>query len=283
MIKYKVKAGNEYLQTFASKTESDMVLLFLHGGPGSGAWPLIMHEAMQKLCDKYRCVFYDQRGCGLSYYDLKQGISFEECMQDVVCVAKDIRERFPCKSLLLCAEDLSGFLALQTQHHNADVFDGMILMNPILLLTSEASDAFYRMLKHRALERGNNELKKFVTILEDQTPVQFFQNQHVNQWIHSDKNTSVPLRHIAAISSWLFDHPSEDALHDVTVPTLLMQGSEDVIAKEGYIIDALVRMKNPFLVYESFPYSGRKIYEDQPLQFLERIDKFLKEEFLWNS
>ena len=88
MKKYKMKSNAVDLQVYESRTiQDDVTLLFLHGGPGSGAWPLILQDAIQSLLKMYHCVFFDQRGCGLSLYDLHQGIDFHDMLQDIQTIA----------------------------------------------------------------------------------------------------------------------------------------------------------------------------------------------------
>ena len=45
---------------------SKPVLLYLHGGPGHSLIPFA-HVATSKLVDKFKVVYWDQRGTGLSY------------------------------------------------------------------------------------------------------------------------------------------------------------------------------------------------------------------------
>lgn len=279
MQKYQIQSGNVHLQIFASRTQSNEVLLFLHGGLGSGAWPLIMQKAIQQLAKEFHCVFFDQRGCGLSSYSLKEGITKEDMIEDIHNVVIDIKKQLHNERIILFGDSFGGYFALLCLEQYPELFDGMILCSPVLLLGSEDEYLLFKLIKEHYLKNGNRELQKLMEILKEESPEVFFTNTYVRQYVYSNKNNSQALCFIAAISNWLFQTPCIDALRKATIPTLILKGKEDLVSSEEHILNVLVQLQNPFLIYESFPECGHAIYEDQPEEFIDRVRRFLKEEF----
>lgn len=280
MNKYKIKSDDVYLQVFASRTPSDIAILFLHGGPGDGAWSLIMQQAMQKLSSMYRCIFFDQRGCGLSMYPLEKGIRYEDIMHDIEVCALDIHERYHPEKLLLFGDSEGGYFSLLCMECYPELFDGMILSSPLLLLGANEEQTMFEYIKQQYLDTKNLQIQKLMNILKDEPPQTFFANRHVHQMIFGKHNTSIQLQYVAAISAWLFDKPCAESLHQTTIPTLIMKGKDDAITSEQRILDTLIRLQNPFIVYETFPDCGHAIYVDQPDVFINRIHEFIEEEFV---
>lgn len=282
MKKYKIKSHEVELQLYESRIDDVCTLLFLHGGPGSGAWPMILHEAMQTLQQRHHCVFFDQRGCGLSRYDISKGINFHDMLEDVNRIAMDIKAKTN-KPLLLCGESFGGTLAMQCVDIFPDLFDGLILSSTVMISNREDALRIFTLLKKEYIKRTNDKARKIITILDALSPEEFFQHPQIQQLIFSCEPFSTCLQHLAAMSSWLFQISCEEILHRLTIPTLMMQGSKDCIAMEGNIIDILVRLKNPFILYESFPEIGHEISVDDPISFVERIERFLHDEFVCQS
>lgn len=80
-------------------TSSSTLLIFLHGGPGSGAQPLMSISAFQRLEEYYHCIYFDQRGCEHSHYDVKQGLTQEQLCRDVKHIIEDCKTMYPDKNM----------------------------------------------------------------------------------------------------------------------------------------------------------------------------------------
>lgn len=63
---YVINGVKQYVQ-FISENVEDPVLIYLHGGPGDAALPLVEHFN-KELAQKYTLVIWEQRGSGKSYY-----------------------------------------------------------------------------------------------------------------------------------------------------------------------------------------------------------------------
>lgn len=108
MNTYSINCHNINLQVYAQGNfQAKTAVLFLHGGPGSGAMPVIGLPAFQAFEKDYLCLHFDQRGSGKSNYDLKEGLSIELITDDVLTVVKDSKERYGFTSLFLWVDLLA--------------------------------------------------------------------------------------------------------------------------------------------------------------------------------
>lgn len=74
MERYQIQSTDCLLQVYACASfASDTAIVFLHGGPGSGAQAIMELPAFRSLEEDALCIHFDQRGSGASTYDLKKG------------------------------------------------------------------------------------------------------------------------------------------------------------------------------------------------------------------
>lgn len=66
---YQINGVKQYVQII-SENSANPLLIYLHGGPGDAALPLIEHFNLD-LAKKYTLVIWEQRGAGKSYYPFK--------------------------------------------------------------------------------------------------------------------------------------------------------------------------------------------------------------------
>lgn len=95
MERYQIQSKDCLLQVYACGSfDSDTAIVFLHGGPGSGAQAILELPAFRSLEKDALCIHFDQRGSGASNYDLKKGLSIDTITRDVQRVIQDTKERW---------------------------------------------------------------------------------------------------------------------------------------------------------------------------------------------
>ena len=92
MERYQIQSKDCLLQVYACGSfDSDTAIVFLHGGPGSGAQAILELPAFRSLEKDALCIHFDQRGSGASNYDLKKGLSIDTITRDVQRVIQDTK------------------------------------------------------------------------------------------------------------------------------------------------------------------------------------------------
>lgn len=95
-----------------SENPGNPVLLFVHGGPGLPAYPLIRKSSLR--LEKYFTVCYwDQRGTGMSFVEKREqvDITIEKLLEDLVAVTDYLRKIFQQEKIYLFAHSWGTFLA----------------------------------------------------------------------------------------------------------------------------------------------------------------------------
>lgn len=269
---YIVRNGNMELQVYArGNTNSSIMIVFLHGGPGSGAQPLMELPAFQALEAEYCCIYFDQRGSGKSMYDLKKGLNIDTICTDVECVIKDGIERWCPETIYLWGGSFGGKLACLYAEHIGYGVDAYLLSNPAITFTREQSIAQF--------QRMAVSMNKRLQITEDTSqllePEIVFNDPQFNAFIYSDANPSKSLRHTQAMSSWFFQHTFMETLRTMDRPVLILNGKEDPICDCRIVEDAVAELNNPFLHLQLLSPCGHAAFEDKPEEFIAITKDFI--------
>lgn len=272
MLHYSISSTGCQLQLYATgKTNENCAILFLHGGPGSGAKAIMELPAFQAFTSHYLCIHFDQRGCGASYYDLHQGLVMEDLIADVKMIAEDIISRFSIKHLFLWGGSFGGYLASLCLQRIPELFQGVILSSPAITFNRlQALDFFHRMKKPYS-KRLNTSLD----IGNDPSPEAFFANPKVQAFIYSSHNPSMSLKHICAMGAWFFQTTFHGLFEESTVPVLVLQGMEDPICISQNITQEIAQCTNKRLTYHLLDHCGHAVFEDKEQVFVQTIHSFI--------
>lgn len=256
-------------------------ILFLHGGPGSGAKAIMDLPAFQALEEAYPCTYFDQRGCGKSTYDLflhrYKGLPMEDITYDVYLVALDMKKRRNLSKIILWGGSFGGCLAALCLERFPELFAGCVLSSPAITFHREQSLAFFQRMQEPYKARFTTSSILPFPKEAMMTPEAFFMNPEVRSFIFSSANPSNSLRHICAMGEWFFQHHFHGLLASLKIPCLLLQGKEDPICIYQNIDHELKTCKNPLLSYHLYENCGHAVFEDQPQEFVREIVTFIKE------
>lgn len=116
--------GKPQYVSIRSEKENLPLLLYLHGGPGDTALPLVLKY--NKDLEKYfTVVILEQRGAGKSYYDFADStITIDIFLQDIYTLSKYITKRFHQEKLFLLGHSWGSVLGLK-----------FITMHPEMVIT----------------------------------------------------------------------------------------------------------------------------------------------------
>lgn len=256
---------------------ADTAILFLHGGPGSGAAPLMQHPTFEKLATRCSCYFFDQRGSGQSVYDITQGLSKEMLCEDVHYIMQYLQTHRKFANWYLWGGSFGGFLAALCLENDStflqSFFKGIVLSSPaITFKRSQSLQLFHRMAK-----QYDRNIPVIKTSESEILPEHFFAQQEVRQYFFSARNTHASLRHICAMSDWFFRQQFPNLLEKVTIPVLIMQGKNDPICDYHVLQEEMNHLYNPNVRCVMLSNCGHEVFQDQSAFCIEKILQFIKE------
>lgn len=255
------------------KQDTSTSILFLHGGPGSGAKPIMDLPAFRALEKQYHCVYFDQRGSGKSQYDLTKGLTIDDITSDVKVIALDMQKRWKNTQIILWGGSFGGTLACLCMEKFPEIFTGCILSSPALSFTRAQGVGFFDRMaaSYAARMQGNQDGQ------QPMEPETFFSSPQTIKMIFSPQNPSNSLRHICAMSSWFFSHSFPHLFEKINIPTLVLQGKDDFICPYQHIDDVLSNKEYPYVQYHLIDHCGHAIFEDQQEIFVNFIHAFIQE------
>lgn len=276
MVDYTVPSNKCVLRVYARGIEDcDTTIVFLHGGPGSGAQAIMELSAFQRLEQRYRCIYFDQRGCGNSLYNIKCGIDQEEIIQDVHLVIDDVTSRFSQERIILWGGSFGGLLGCLYMERYPDEVDGLILSNPALTYSREQSLAMFQYMKQSIKAQIEDPLGQIAYFLKEENPERMFEHPLVRDLIFSKQNPSNSLRHITAMSAWFFQKNFTNTFTQISCPTLILLGKDDNVIPAHITMDVLKENENPLIEMRCIAACGHSIFIDQEEAFVSSIIDFI--------
>lgn len=276
MKRYTIQSKDCALQVYASY-QNKVGILFLHGGPGSGANAIYSLPAFQALNKQYTCVYFDQRGSGNSFYDLNKGLSIEDITNDVLLVTKDMKQRYQLDKVILWGGSFGGLLASLCLERFMDEFDGVILSSPAITFSRQQALDFFHRMQNAYIDKLPVALTEKIEFTE---PEQLFSNTKFREFVFSPHNPSNSLKHICAMSSWFYLHFFNTLFSSLKIPTLVLQGKDDPICIYQNITNQLQQTINPHIQYTLFEDCGHAVFEDKEQDFIKKIKTFIEEEII---
>lgn len=95
-----------------AEKENAPLLVYLHGGPGDAALPLVM-KYNQMLEQQFTVVVWEQRGAGKSYYKFDGPVTIDLFLQDLHTLVEHLLSRFHQNSLYLLGHSWGSILGLR--------------------------------------------------------------------------------------------------------------------------------------------------------------------------
>ncbi len=112
--------------------DSDVIILFLHGGPGGNASQASFLPAFQDLENSYALAYWDQRASGLSQGNPDEStFTVEQFVEDTDYVIQALNKKFPNKKIFMFGHSWGGALGsayLSTGNYQEKI-QGFICMN----------------------------------------------------------------------------------------------------------------------------------------------------------
>lgn len=223
--------------------DASTILVALHGGPGGNMQDMQKVSLCQELEKEYLVVYFDQRGCGKSTYDLRLGLSLDTLVDDVNTVIEEIKKKYPTIPIALLGVSYGGFLGFSFIEKHPTACTHYIACNPAITFSQKEAFAF-------ALRNQERYQKRFPTLQPScSDPTLSMTSSSFIDFVFSTQNTSHALRYVYAIKEWFFEKNFTSVLQNLTTPTIIQQGKLDTICDEKALHDAITSIQNPCLQY----------------------------------
>jgi len=131
------------------------ILLVVHGGPGTPAYPFF-RARNTGLEEDFLVAYWEQRGAGLSF-DPEAGttdLTIDQMVEDTADVAQQLADQFGQDKVFVLGHSWGGALAILTAHANPEVFHKVFAVSPVIA-QHEAELGSYDWLVTRAETNGD--------------------------------------------------------------------------------------------------------------------------------
>lgn len=259
----------------AANDTAESVIILLHGGPGAGAKSLMEISAFQRLEKHFSVIYFDQRGCGKSFYDLNSGLTIEQITDDIKCVVNYARQQFKDKPVYIMGNSFGGLLALLFLQRYKTVVDKAIISSPSIWFSKNDSLKFQiDFLKKNAKTLFPASLAQ-KTVHIDSTAeglMKFLDSPEMVKWF---SKFTMPVEgnegiwHYYAMRKWIVQDLNIDkTIASIEIPTLFLQGIEDSEYSAQELINMIVASKNRNVLLSVFNACGHQIYIDREDSFV---------------
>ena len=290
-------------------TNSNVVILVIHGGPGEGAYNFSGTETME-LQKKYAVAFWDQRNAGASSgTNNLSHLSLPSMVNDMDVVIKTLHYRYHNISLFILAHSFGGLLApaYLTKDSNQQQVKGYIDMDG-----AHNYPLCNSLSRQMLIDTGTNQIGKGINVDQWTEIVNYTTandpltsydiSSKTEQYAHSaeglmgvKKNNStfifVPEDPMSNLSNYFildystigidFQKSLEHAnfsneLNNLKTPTLLLWGQDDFTVPVGVANDAISHLSSSYKKLVLFPHSGHRPIQTEPENVQAEISNFIE-------
>ncbi|MGL4387919.1 MAG: alpha/beta fold hydrolase, partial [Brevinema sp.] len=130
---YYIKIDGVQLPVVVSGKNTDKIVLFVHGGPGSSGLLYYYADAWISLRKKYRMAFYDQRGSGGARGHIaSSSITVDQHVEDLKNVVILLQTKYPNSKIYLFGHSYGGMISAAFTSIYQDMIEGLMLLSPAL-------------------------------------------------------------------------------------------------------------------------------------------------------
>jgi Predicted hydrolases or acyltransferases (alpha/beta hydrolase superfamily) len=291
-------------------TNSNIILLVIHGGPGEGAYDFSGTET-KELQKRYAVAFWDQRDAGASSgtNNLSQ-LSLPSMVNDMDVVVKTLHYRYHNASLFILAHSFGGLLASAylTKDRNQLQIKGFIDMDG-----AHNYPLCNSLSRQMLIDTGTNQINKGINVdqwseilnyAKSNDPLTSYDvSSKTEQYAHSaeglmgvksSSSTSifVPEDPISNLSNYYIQYFSKsginfqkslehanysDELNNLKSPTLLLWGQYDFTVPIGVAYDAVAHLSSSYKKIVLFPHSGHRPIQTEPEKVQSEISAFIEQ------
>lgn len=154
-----INGVSQYISIRSEKSNGPL-LLYLHGGPGDAALPLLL-KYNRPLEQHFTVVIWEQRGAGKSYYPFKEadGITIDIFLADLFTLTKWLLQRFAQEKLYLVGHSWGSVLGLRFIQEHPQLIKAYIGCGQVVNMKKSCQEAYQFACTH-ADEKTAERLKQ---------------------------------------------------------------------------------------------------------------------------
>lgn len=130
-----------------AEKENAPLLIYLHGGPGDAALPLVM-KYNKMLAQQFTLVIWEQRGAGKSYYKFDGPITIDVFLKDLHSLVEHLLSRFHQNSLYLIGHSWGSILGLRFVKAYPELVRAYIGCGQVVNMRKSSKTAYEYALAH---------------------------------------------------------------------------------------------------------------------------------------
>ena len=152
--------------SISSDNSEKPILLYLHGGPGDAAIPLV-EKYNKNLRDSFSVVVLEQRGSGKSYYQFteKDNIEIGTFVDDIHALTLLLLKRFGHKKLYLLGHSWGSVLGINFIKRYPELVHAYIGCGQVVNM-KKSSQTAYEFALHRNEEKQNNKVLSKLKLID---------------------------------------------------------------------------------------------------------------------
>jgi proline iminopeptidase len=253
-------------------------LVLVHGGLGGTHH--CFHPWLSGASKKFKIVYYDQRGCGLSDFNAGIGYSFEQSVDDL----ENLRKALKIDRWIVLGHSYGGGIAQYYTIKYPQSVMGLILVSSVPMMNDPELEQVDEncFLTQQEKQKAKEVLK--VGMEGRLTMAQYFYNIDINGgW--KRQNFLKPCQERQAQFA-LYDIVFDDSIHtdyhlyhfehafnNCPIPELICEGKYDSLWSAKKV--PLMRKNHPNAEFRSFEKSSHNIYSDEPVLFIKEISDWV--------
>jgi len=141
-----------------TKKTGNPILLYLHGGPGDAALPLVL-KYNEQLEDIFTVVILEQRGAGKSYYPFAESdqIKIDTFIADIYALSRNLLKRYDQEKLYLVGHSWGSVLGLKFAKRYPELIYAYIGCGQVVNM-KKSSQIAYDFALQKNVENQNNKV-----------------------------------------------------------------------------------------------------------------------------
>lgn len=110
---YSINGVKQYVQVVSTNLDNP-ILIYLHGGPGDAALPLVEHFN-SNLSENYTLIIWEQRGAGKSYYRFRENehITINDFVLDLKVLIEKLLDEFKKEKICLMGHSWGSIIGMK--------------------------------------------------------------------------------------------------------------------------------------------------------------------------
>lgn len=153
--------GAKHTVMIRGDNQSNPILLFVHGGPGSSEIPYV-RKYQDMLEKQFTVVHYDQRGSGKSYHLLEDysDLTTDQLVDDLLVLTEEMKSRLKQDTVILAGHSFGTYIGMKTAAKSPESFSAYIGIGQVGDHHASEQDSFAYVLEGAKAAGADADIRK---------------------------------------------------------------------------------------------------------------------------